>query len=153
MWFVEESKGVLPQHVLPWSVPPHFKLAMAILHLAWQLRPDQPRRWLSSSTVQLFANLFQHHGADLQHWILRATLKPNLLGNGADIKALDLKKQTPLHWAVRSVVPESAVFPTAYRLSGSKRGKGVWKGSVGMVRLLLMSLAKENLRIVVQIGF
>ncbi len=60
-----------------------------------------------------------------------------LLDNGADIKALDLKKQTPLHWAVRSVVPESAMFPTAYRLSGSKQGKRIWKGSVGTVRLLL----------------
>ena len=45
-----------------------------------------------------------------------------LLDSGASIKALDLKKQAPLHWAVRSVVPESAMFPTVYRLSGSKRG-------------------------------
>ena len=38
---------------------------------------------------------------------------------------------------IRSVIPKSVIFPTIYRLLGSKRGQGIWKGSIGIVRLLL----------------
>lgn len=60
-----------------------------------------------------------------------------LLDSDADIEALDLKQQTPLHWAVTPVVPESAIFPPAYRLSSPRRGERIWKGGIGTVRLLL----------------
>lgn len=85
-----------------------------------------PAQWASSTALHLAS------------YIGDISIVALLMENGADVEAVVVQMQTPLHWAVRLIMPESAMeFPYIYRRFGDFLRKRILRRTVETVKMLL----------------